>query len=237
MSLLEKKGDQVVWDKLLQYTARPEDEPVDRGETGRQFSSYIYPYDHTSSNPEAEKVYPGNNRIDDRRSVSSKLAMYTMMGMPEEIAAQSHELKEMSDSLQQIPGIQNIIRIGIQQMLFVVLRRAHLILTPNAPAPRVVLDAIALTVPAQWTIEFEEEYGQVFAEAWARVVDYPPPQIIFLHEGQTNAHFVFWRGTDNARTDREMYLPESQQDIFTIGRTTNAVLIIDAGGHSTVSSF
>jgi hypothetical protein len=221
----------IVIDKLVQYASTIEDMTSDRQELKRQFTSQIYPFGHTSPNPPGEMVYPGNKRIMERRSISSKLAMYGILEIPAELAEQSLELQQLCDFIQQNPQLKQIVRIGIEQMLFCVLRRVYEELTWYPDLILRILDAIALTVPAQWPIEFEEEYGQRLMAAWQRVFDYPLPQIIFLSEGQANAHYAL---SFAAHSDRQ-YLPEPQQDIFSIGSTTNAVLIIDAGGHSTVS--
>lgn len=221
----------IVIDKLVQYASTIEDMTSDRQELKRQFTSQIYPFGHTSPNPPGEMVYPGNKRIMEGRSISSKLAMYGILEIPAELAEQSLELQQLCDFIQQNPHLKQIIRIGIEQMLFCVLRKVYEELTCYPDLFLHILDAIALTVPAQWPIEFEEEYGQRLMAAWQRVFDYPLPQIIFLSEGQTNAHYAF---SFAAHSDRQ-YLQEPQQDIFSIGSTTNAVLIIDAGGHSTVS--
>lgn len=225
-------GNGQTTEKLLQHISMVKDLAIDRQEVKRQFTSHLYPYDHTSPNPAGEVVYPGNNRLLGRRSISSKLGMYAVVGISDEVARQSPELQELRASVRQKPELKRIIRIGIEQIMYCVLCKVHdFCALSSEPTPRVV-DAIALTIPAQWTIEFEEEYGELLMSAWDRVFDCQAPQLIFLNEGQTNAHYVFYRDTITAMHDRQHL---SHRDLFDIGRSKNAVLLIDAGGHSTVS--
>lgn len=206
--------------------------PVDRREVERQFTSHIYPYDNTSPNPPGEVVYPGNNRLLARRSISSKLGMYAVVGISDEVARQSPELQELRAQVRQKPELKRVIRIGIEQIMYRVLRKVHESLALSRENVPGVIDAIALTIPAQWTIEFEDEYGELLTSAWHRVFDCPAPQLIFLSEGQTNAHYAFYRDSVQAMQDRQHL---SHRDFFDIGRSKNGVLLIDAGGHSTVS--
>lgn len=225
-------GNGQLAEKLLQHISVIQDITVDRAEVKRQFTSHIYPFDNTSPNPPGEVVYPGNNRLLGRRSISSKLAMYAVVGISDEVAIQSPELQKLRVQVRQKPELKRIIRIGIEQIMYRVLRKVYESITLNpAPMPRVI-DAIALTVPAQWTIEFEEEYGELLLSAWYRVFDSRAPQLIFLSEGQTNAHYAFYRDTVTAAHDRQHL---SHREFFDIGQSKNAVLLIDAGGHSTVS--
>lgn len=220
-------------DKLVQHIPYAEDMFLARNEVKRQFTSHIYPFDNPIPNPPPEMVYPGNNRIPDRRSISSKLAMYAVVGISDEVARQSPELRELRGRVQQHPALKQTIRLGIQHMMHCVLKKVYYLLEA-APAPLSrKLDAIALTIPAQWTIEFEEEYGELLTTAWEKIFHCEAPQLIFLNEGQTNVHYAFYRDTFPASSDRQHL---SQQDFFDIGKNKNSVLLIDAGGHSTVSN-
>lgn len=218
-------------DKLLQHTSTIEDITIDRQEVKRQFTSHIYPFDSDGPNPPGELIYPGNKLLLERRSISSKLAMYAYVGMSDEVAKQSPVLKQLQVEVQQNPQLKQVIRIGIEQMICCVLRRAYSFTHGRTEVFRRDIDAVALTIPAQWTIEFEEEYGEMFTAAWERVFNCAAPQIIFLTEGQTNAHYALFRGTFAAESDRQDL---SAQGFFNTGETKNAVLLIDAGGHSTV---
>ncbi|KAG6354006.1 hypothetical protein INS49_004977 [Diaporthe citri] len=231
--LYYKMGDGQPAEKLLQHISIMKDIQIDRREVKRQFTSHIYPYGNTSPNPPGEDVYPGNNRLPGRRSISSKLGMYAVVGISDEVARQSPELQELRALVRRKPQLKQIIRIGIEQIMYRVLRKVYESFAFfREPTPR-VLDAIALTIPAQWTIEFEEEYGELLISAWDRVFDCRAPQLIFLSEGQTNAHFAFYRDTITAMHDRQHL---SHRGFFDIGRCKNAVLIIDAGGHCTNTS-
>lgn len=226
------EGETTCIEKLLQHTSDIEGMKLDRQEVKRQFTSHIYPFGHTSPNPPGAVVYPGNNRVPDRRSISSKLGMYAVVGISDEVARQSPELQELRTFVNQNPELKHIIRLGIEQMMFHVLHRLYRFLRYAATFAGRTLDAIALTIPAQWTIEFEEEYGERFLSAWAQVFDYAAPELIFLNEGQTNAHYAFYHDTLSASFDRQHL---SEEEFFDIGKIKNAVLLIDAGGHSTVS--
>lgn len=213
-------------DRLVLYTPGPADLATDRAEMKRQFTSDIYPFDNKDPNPPGEMIYPGNALVLGRKRVSSKLAMYALVGISDKVASQSPHLKKLGALAEKVPQIKENIRIGIQQMLVDVLRTISNALGPRKP------DAVALTIPAQWTVEFEEEYGDVIDAAWEQVFAVAAPQIIFLSEGQTNVHYAFFRDTLDARDERQHL---SERGLFEIGRTKNAVLVVDAGGHSTVS--
>lgn len=220
-------------ERLVQHISSVDEMFIDRHEVKRQFTSHIYPFDNPIPNPPADMVYPGNNRVPDRRSISSKLAMYAVVGITDEVARQSPELRELRGRVQQNQTLKQIIRRGIQQMMFCVLKKvSYLVNRAIEPQDRII-DAIALTIPAQWTIEFEDEYGELLTAAWEQVFRCEAPQIIFLSEGQTNVHYAFYQDTYPASTDRQHL---SQQGFFDIGRSKNSVLLIDAGGHSTVSN-
>lgn len=220
-------------DRLVQHISTIDDVFIDRHEVKRQFTSHIYPFDNPIPIPPAEMVYPGNNRVPDRRSISSKLAMYAVVGITDEVARQSPELRELRGRVQQNQTLKQIIRLGIQQMMRCVLKKVSDIVNGNTEPRSRNIDAIALTIPAQWTIEFEEEYGELLTTAWEQIFRCEAPQLIFLSEGQTNVHYAFYRDTFPASSDRQHL---SEEDFFHIGRTKNGVLLIDAGGHSTVSN-
>lgn len=220
-----------VVEKLLQHTSTMENITVDRQEVKRQFTSQIYPFDSDGPSPPGEMIYPGNKRLLGRRSISSKLAMYAVVGISDEVARQSPVLKALQMGVQHNPQLKQVIRIGIEEMLCCVLRVVYSFTHCYTEAFRRYVDAVALTIPAQWTIEFEEAYGEMFAAAWGRVFNSAAPQIIFLTEGQTNAHYALFRGTLAAESERQHL---SAQGFFNTGTTKNAVLVIDAGGHSTV---
>ncbi|KAK7697196.1 hypothetical protein SLS64_013801 [Diaporthe eres] len=231
--LYYKMGNGQPAEKVLQHTPIIQNIPMDRREVRRQFTSHIYPFDNTSPNTPGEVVYPGNNRLPGRRSISSKLGMYAVVGISDEVARQSPELQDLRILVRRQPEIKQMIRIGIEQIMYRVLCKAHESLTLNpAPMPR-ALDAVALTIPAQWTIDFEEEYGELLISAWERVFDGTAPLLIFLSEGQTNAHYAFYRGSVTSIDDRQHL---SHRGFFDIGRCKNAVLLIDAGGHSVNTS-
>lgn len=205
---------------------------TDRGEMKGQFTSDIYPFGDNEPNPPGDMIYPGNTQVLGRRPISSKIAMYAVVGLPDKVADESPHLKLLVEEAEANPHIKQNIRIGIQHMLFRVLRAVSDTNHGILQAWLRELDAVALTIPAQWTVEFEEEYGRLLTAAWEQVFATEPPQIIFLSEGQTNVHYAFYRGTWDARYARQ-YVHAG--GICEIGRTSNAVLVVDAGGHSTVS--
>ncbi|KAJ0115751.1 hypothetical protein J7T55_010574 [Diaporthe amygdali] len=213
-------------ESLVMHRSIIEELQLDREEVERQFSSHIYPFDHHSRNNSSEMVYQGNNRVPGRRSISSKLAMYAVVGISDEIARQSPQLQELLELVQQTPQLKRVLRLGIEQMFRVVLQNVCLYLEGQNRR----IGAIALTIPAQWTIDFEEEYGERFVTAWAQAFHYAAPEIIFLTEGQTNVHFAFYTETPNARFDRHILRNEGFLDS---GRISNGLLLFDAGGHST----
>lgn len=158
--------------------------------------------------------------------------MYAVVGLSDDVARQSPELRELCAMVEDNPDLKNIIRFGIEQIMFHVLGQISNLMTTGPALFRRGIDAVALTVPAQWTIEFEEEYGERFMTAWEQVFGFEAPELIFLSEGQTNVHYAFYRDTFDAMANR---LHLNGHDLFDIGRTKNGVLLIDAGGHSTVS--
>ncbi|KAG8167379.1 hypothetical protein KVR01_003068 [Diaporthe batatas] len=220
-------------DHLIIHTPGEADRATDRTEMKRQFASDIYPFDNKQPNPPGHWIYPGNNVEPGRQAISSKLAMYAVVGLTDEFAAQSGQIRSLIEQANNEPQLKQNIRIGIQQILLAVLREASKFFGCDPDTSRGEIDAIALTIPAQWAIEFEEEYGQLLTNAWHQVFPVAAPQFIFLSEGQTNMHYAFYRGTLATRYDREGL---KARHFFELGRTRNAVLVIDAGGHSTNTS-
>lgn len=228
-----KMEDGQIVEKLILLTTIPEKMRSIRQGAVHEFTSQIYPFDSSSPNPPGETIYPGKKPQPGRRSISSKLAMYAVVGISDEVAKQSLELGDLELVMQSYPQLKQIIRIGIEEMISCVLRQVHALLNSDSENFRHDIDAIALTIPAQWTIEFEEEYGERFTTAWERVFNYATPQLIFMTEGQTNAHYALFRGKFSPEGERpRRYLPA--QGLLNIEGTKNAVLLIDAGGHSTV---
>ncbi|POS76994.1 hypothetical protein DHEL01_v204613 [Diaporthe helianthi] len=217
------------------HTPSPEERKTDRTELKRQFSSDIYPFETENPNPSGRWIYPGNNRAPGRRAISSKLAMYAVVGISDEVSRQSLQIRSLVEKVAQDPQIKQNIRIGIHQMLVDVLREVSKFFQCSRPPTPLHgdLDAIALTVPAQWTIEFEEEYGELLTAAWDQVFTVAAPQIFFLGEGQTNVHYAFYRATLTTSYDRHRL---ESRGFFELGRAKNAILVIDAGGHSTNTS-
>ncbi|KAL1882872.1 hypothetical protein Daus18300_000510 [Diaporthe australafricana] len=204
-----------------------------RHRSEKQFSSYIYPFDHSDPNTPGATVYAGNIPVPRRLSISSKFGMYAIVGTLDETIRHCSQIQELCDLVQQKPQLKQILRLGIEQAMLSVLKKVYEVLRVMPSAFSRPIGTIVLTVPAQWTMAFEEEYGERFLSAWDQVFDFEAPAIIFLNEGQTNLHFYLFRDMMRAQTER--LGPVDQGSIAGVKRHS-ALLIFDAGRHSTNSS-
>ena len=88
------------------------------------------------------------------------------------------------------------------------------------------IQTVVLTIPAQWTLEFEE----VLADLWAPTFNWSRAEarsnIFFYTEGEAMANFIF--------RDQRMLFQLSK--LCPAGVFPDAVIILDYGGHNLVSA-
>ncbi|KAI0191903.1 hypothetical protein F4808DRAFT_465286 [Astrocystis sublimbata] len=82
------------------------------------------------------------------------------------------------------------------------------------------ITTVSLSIPSQWTLEFEEKYRDLAVQAW----DIAPSSIIFVTEAEALAHCAWYDRTDDC-------------DLRNQAGNTNAeiILLLDFGGHNSNS--
>ena len=180
------------------------DELAARFESG-DFSSTIYPFDNGP-------VYLQENIDRSRRPTSAKYAFYPLVN---EITDDLHEYDLIKSLLEKRHNQLFLQRAqdGVKAVLTVVRDRIRQICQSKALQIR----NIALSIPAQWHLEFEDLYRQIVHE----VFDHPLDGITFLTETEALVHYLFKRHPEELQ-----FNPHSVWEC----------VFLDFGGHNAVSS-
>ncbi|KAI0817691.1 hypothetical protein GGR55DRAFT_673521 [Xylaria sp. FL0064] len=171
-----------------------------------EYSSTIYPIDGD------EPIYEGNTARPGRPSLSAKLSFPSLaMGASESnLYQEGYELVLRHLAMLNDDDVRERARRGIEDLLSVIARdvgrQCQMI------KPEVEITAIALAIPAHWTLEFEELYKEMIQKAF----DKYKVDIFFLTEAEALGHFLYHKRRLEAERDKG-----------------NIVLIMDFGGHNT----
>lgn len=107
----------------------------------------------------------------------------------------------------------------------------------RAKEKRMQIKTVALTIPSQWNLDFEDLYKRLFLKAFQQVFADKPELaardivVEFYTEADALAHYIFHESLQSIRFCDHM--PDIQQ----ILSKTNAQCLIDCGGHNAVSRF
>ncbi|KAI0428804.1 hypothetical protein F5Y09DRAFT_277102 [Xylaria sp. FL1042] len=176
-----------------------------------EYSSTIYPID--GDNP----IYNGNVARPDRPSLSAKLSFPSLAIGPSSsnLYQKGYELVLLHLAMLNDDEVRKRARQGIEDLLHVLARDVSR--QCDKIKPEVDITAIALSIPAHWTLEFEELYREMIQKTFNKYkVD-----IFFLTEAEALAHFLY----------HKRLLPPLEDEK---GKGKgNIVLIMDFGGHNT----
>ncbi|RYO94230.1 hypothetical protein DL766_002260 [Monosporascus sp. MC13-8B] len=160
--------------------------PIQNSQTGPRsnrltvgdFSVAAYPFGRTG------KVYLGDDPDPERESVSLKYAFYVLANGSDELLEQ-YRLLDKFCSRKDDPVLRKRLQEGLDQLFSRFFGRVKNVCKTR----RVLITKIALSIPSQWTLEFEDVYRDVISRA-ARVVNTSEIEIFFVTETQALAHFI-----------------------------------------------
>lgn len=199
-----------------------------------QFSSRVLVHDGQITR------YIGNGPQPDRQESSAKFLIYILVGK-EKIAnlrGQYKLLNRLEDEDHRIGHDVFVPRLydAFNQFLHFVLkatkRRLELL---KKEVEQMQIRTVALTIPSQWNLDFEDLYKRLFLQAFREVFADKPELaardivVEFYAEADALAHYVFHESLQNIRFCDHM------PDIQEVLSKTNAQCLIDCGGHNAVS--
>ncbi|KAK1757090.1 hypothetical protein QBC47DRAFT_378392 [Echria macrotheca] len=169
------------------------------------FPSALYVFDDAS--PGADKVYLEEGEYETRQSISAKYVFYALTESSDALLEQyppaHHILLKKRD-----PVFRAKLRAGLTMLLSVLRRRAMDVCRIR----KLQVSKIGLTIPVQWTLEFEEVYRGLVAE----VFEIPSDIIYFFTETEALARYLF-------KYNETQMDPDGKHQ---------AVLFFDFGGHN-----
>lgn len=170
------------------------------------FSSSGHPFDNDGP------VYIGETPDPDRQSTSLKNGFYVLADASADALIHQYSLAMPLWERKHDPAFRARLSQGLRELLSTIQRRvSHICKTQ-----RFTIATIGLSVPAQWTLEFERVYRDLVVE----VFQHPPSEIHFHTESEALAHYLFRKHIDELNEDG----------------IVDAVLLLDFGGHNMVST-
>ncbi|KAK3353784.1 hypothetical protein B0T25DRAFT_608255 [Lasiosphaeria hispida] len=167
------------------------------------FSSSGYPFD------EMGPVYLKNYIDPHRQRISLKYAMYALANASDALLEEYPLLKDFTERMGDA-DLREKCRNGLVELLTVVCQRVQKV----CRSCNFRITKIAMTVPAQWTLVFEDLYVDMIEE----VFQHPRHDVYFLTETEALAWYLF--------RDPE-YVADLELD-----KENEAVLFADFGGHN-----
>lgn len=201
------------------------------------FSSKIYPYDGNS------KRYVGHADQPGREPTSAKFAPYVIVGTTEEMQQQYHLLNRLQtegnqDGFNQ-KDFEDRLEEGLKQLLRFVLTEAKRALdTRRLDQLGKRLKTVAMTIPSQWDLDFQDLYERLLKQVFAEVFEGVPQaaaddiDVVFHTEATALAQYIFNRSASS----KTLALGGGMPDIDTILAKPNAQYFVDCGGHNAVSA-
>lgn len=174
-----------------------------------EFSSNCYPFDDGP-------VYlaaPDPSRL----SISAKYIFYALTNRSDQVLRQHIQDYPPAEALlrrSRDPAFRNRLRSGLVALLSTIREAVDYF----CQVKHFSIQSIALTVPAQWTLEFETLYRDLVVE----IFEYEPDRIFFYTEIEGLAHTLITNHAD------ELGLGDESPELIT--------LFMDFGGHNMVCS-
>ncbi|RWA08219.1 hypothetical protein EKO27_g6889 [Xylaria grammica] len=178
-----------------------------------EYSSTIYPIDGL------DIIYNGNVALPDRPSLSAKVSFPALVGEPSgsNLHQKGYELVLHHLYMLKDDNVRKRARRGIEALLHVI--SCDVDRQCSKIPSKVVVKAIALSIPAHWTLEFEDLYREMVRKAFSKYQG----DIFFLTEAEALAHYLY-------REHRPVLVPDSYDDAGA------RVLIMDFGGHNNIAA-
>lgn len=172
------------------------------------FPSALYVFDDDTSTT-ADNVYPIDGENPNRLSVSAKYVFYALTDITDALYEQyplvHHLVRKKQD-----PVFKEKLRGAMITLLSVLRDRAMAV----CRLKRLQVAKVGLTIPVQWTLEFEEVYRELVSEVFG--ID--QEAIYFFTETEALARYLF-------KDQAEQMDPNGEH---------NTILFFDFGGHNMV---
>jgi hypothetical protein len=156
----------------------------------------------------------------DRIPLSAKVSFPPLAGEAptSDLHRKGYELVQVHFDKLQDENIRERARHGIEALFHAVSRELDRQCSEMITAT-VNIRAIALSIPAHWTLDYEDEYRKIVQKAFSNFHG----DIFFLTEAEALAHYLY-------RDHRAVLVPDPDDE------HGNVVLIMDFGGHNMVCS-
>lgn len=197
-----------------------------------QFSSRVLVHDN---NP---IKYIGNERQVHREESSAKFIPYILTAKNERSLEQYLILERLWHERRKVgsKAFHERLEEAFNQFLCFVLKRTKCALkTYGSNDKHIQIKTVAMTIPSQWDLNFEELYRRLFKRAFLETFDDANEVathdfvVVFHTEATALAHYIFHQAS------HEVALGGGMPLIGTILSKPNAQCLIDCGGHNAVS--
>jgi hypothetical protein len=168
------------------------------------FSSLGYPFDDGP-------VYLGEDHDPSRLSISLKYGFYILAKCPNDIRHQYAVVEPLLDKANDYH-----FRFRLKHGLVSLFRTIQSIVNEICDENSIVIETIAATIPAQWTLEFEAVYRDILSQAF----NLPEPKISFVAEVEALIHTLL---NDHVKKLALNQYPKASSYLF-----------LDLGGHTMV---
>lgn len=182
--------------------------------------------------------YIGNGSQADREESSAKFIPYILVGKNEKLREQYLILERLWNERKKVEKLDFHARLeeAFNQFLRFVLKRTRCALeTYNSDQEKIRIKTVALTIPSQWDLNFEELYRRLFKRAFTQIFDDTPLaaadgiSVVFHTEATALAQYIFHEASHTVA------LGGGMPRIGAILSKPNAQCLIDCGGHNAVS--
>ncbi|KAG6357646.1 hypothetical protein INS49_013523 [Diaporthe citri] len=183
--------------------------------------------------------YLGNANQVNREESSAKFIPYILVGKNEKLREQYLILERLWDERKKVRKSDFHTRLeeAFNQFLCFVLKRTKSALqTYSSDGKQIQIKTVALTIPSQWDINFEELYRRLFTRAFLQIFDDTPQaaardmSVVFHTEATALAQYIFHEASHTGA------LGGGMPRIGTILGRPNAQCLIDCGGHNANST-
>lgn len=182
--------------------------------------------------------YIGNTGQVDREESSAKFVPYILTGKSEKSLDQYPILERLWDERRTVS--ENVFHARLEEafnqfLTFVLQRTKSALETYNSEEKQIQIEMVAMTIPSQWDLTFEELYRRLFKRAFLQIFNDTPQLathdfvMVFHTEATALAHYIFHESSHEAA------LGGGMPAIRTILSKLNAQCLIDCGGHNAVS--
>lgn len=170
-----------------------------------------------------DKIYIDNLEREGRLGTPLKYGLYILADAPTALQKEYHLIKDLLDEdRRNKEEFRRRLRLGLMQMLIKLNAKVKELITGLRKNWNV--GKLGITIPAQWELEFEEEYRSILAEVFEWNPYEDRDRISFIFEPEGLAAYLL-----HSKEYRDEAIAQSGPNEHRM------VLFLDFGGHSMVS--